>query len=380
MSFDATDIGESYFEGNGHGNIHEADLIPAMPPRPAPAAQPIRRRPAPRPAPRALTAVPVAEVHMRSISFLEKPLWQRSAFQLFAGPKGAGKGTYLAGFAARLSRAGHAVLFVTSEDSVAIDLGPRLVAAGADVSRVFTVQEHVRLPDDVDELRRLAGEVGDLALLVIDPVANHVGDRNSNNDAEVRDAIAPLNKLADELDCLIIGIRHPGKDRSRGAVGSILGSTAWVDTPRAVVMVVADDEDPDIRHIQVVAGNRSRSGSAQSFRIEEARVDGLEEPVTLAVELGESPKSVDTLLSAPKADSKSAGARELILDILEGDGEQESDALDARVARETGLAAGTVKNLRVALKNEGLIKAHPEKDEHGTILRWIVHRTQAPRT
>jgi len=128
---------------------------------------------------------------MRSISFLEKPLWQRSAFQLFAGPKGAGKGTYLAGFAARLSRAGHAVLFVTSEDSVAIDLRPRLVAAGADVSRVFTVQEHVRLPDDVDELRRLAGEVGDLALLVIDPVANHVGDRNSNNDAEVRDAIAP---------------------------------------------------------------------------------------------------------------------------------------------------------------------------------------------
>jgi hypothetical protein len=328
---------------------------------------------------RALTATPVANVRMRSIRWREKPLWQRSAFQLLAGAKGAGKGTYLAGLAARLSREGLSTLFVSSEDSVEIDLKPRLVAAGADTSRIHTVQEHVRLPDDIADLRDLANSIDKLTLLVIDPVANHIGDRNSNSDAEVRDAIAPLNKLADELDCLVIGVRHPGKDRSRGAVASILGSTAWVDTPRAVVMVATDDEDPDIRHIQVVAGNRSRNGSARSFRIEEAAVDGLEEPVTLAVELGESAKSVDTLLSAKGRDSKSSAARELILDILEDDGEQESDTLDARVASETGLAAQTVRNQRAALKNAGLIKVYPDKDENGTVTRWTVFRTQAPR-
>jgi len=328
-----------------------------------------------------LTIVPVTAASMRSIRWLEKPLWQRSAFQLFAGPKGAGKGTYLAGFAARRSREGSASLFISSEDSVEIDLKPRLVAAGAETDHVYVVQEHVRLPDDVGELRRLANEIEGLVLMVIDPVANHIGDRNANSDAEVRDAIAPLNKLADELDCLIVGVRHPGKDRSRGAVASVLGSTAWVDTPRAVVMVAIDDEDDDVRHIQVVAGNRSRNGRAQSFRIEEARVAGLDEPVTIAVELGESAKSVDALLGtrATAGESRSTEAKELVLDILEQDGEQESDSLDARVARETGLAAKTVRNLRSTLKDEGLVKSFPDKDETGAVTRWIVSRTQAPR-
>jgi hypothetical protein len=330
--------------------------------------------------PASLELTPLTTVEMRSIEWLERPLWQRSAFQLLAGPKGAGKGTYLAGLAARISRSEANIIFVTSEDSVAIDLKPRLVAADAAIERCFVIERHVRLPDNVGRLRELAEDVGGVGLLVIDPVANHIGDRNANNDAEVRNAIAPLNQLADELGCLLVGVRHPGKDRSRGAVASILGSTAWVDTPRAVVMIAPDDEDPHIRHVQVVAGNRSLKGCAQAFRIEAVEVPTLAEPITLAVSLGESAKSVDELLTArDRSDSKSARARELILDILEGEGDQESDTLDARVAREVDLSARTVRDVRMKLGDEGLVKAFPDKDEHGTVLRWNVGRTSAVR-
>jgi hypothetical protein len=154
---------------------------------------------------------------------------------------------------------------------------------------------------------------------VIDPVANHIGDRSTNQDTEVRDAISPLNQLADELGCLLIGVRHPGKDRSRGAVASILGSTAWVDVPRAVVMIAADDEDESLRHIQVVAGNRSLNGSAQAFRIEAVDVAGLTEPITRAVELGASAKSVDTLISSRASRNghiESGDLQAVILDAL----------------------------------------------------------------
>jgi hypothetical protein len=145
-------------------------------------------------------------------------------------------------------------------------------------------------------------------------------------------------------------------------------------------MIAADDEDEQVRHIQVVAGNRSLSGAAQAFRIDAVDVAGLKEPITLAVPLGESAKSVDALLAVrERGDSKSVHARELILDILENEGEQESDALDARVARETGLAAKTIRNTRSELAKEGLVKPHPEKDEYGAVERWIVSRTQAPR-
>ena len=201
---------------------------------------------------------------MRSIVWREKPLWQASAFQLLAGAKGSGKGTYLAGLAARVTKLGENAVFLSSEDSAEIDLKPRLVAAGAVIERCFCIQQHVRLPDDVDALRALAADLGGVGLLVIDPVANHIGDRNSNSDAEVRNAIAPLNRLADELDCLLIGVRIRVTTVRRGALASILGSTAWVDTPRAVVMIAVDDEDELVRHIQVVAGNRSLNGSAQA--------------------------------------------------------------------------------------------------------------------
>jgi putative DNA primase/helicase len=326
---------------------------------------------------RGLKVTPLSEVTMRSIEWLEKPLWMKSAFQLMAGPKGSGKGTYLAGLAARVNAAGKNVIFVASEDSAEIDLKPRLIASGAEIERCFVIRQHVRLPDHVDDLRRIAREIGNVGMNVIDPVANHIGDRNANNDAEVRDAIAPLNDLANELDCLIVGVRHPGKDRSRGAVASILGSVAWVDTPRAVVMIAEDDEDPSVRHIQVVLGNRAPGGAAQHFRIEAVEVPGLKEPITKAVMLGESAKSVDALLSdRERGESRSGQARELILDILERDGEQESDALDARVAKETSLSARTVQNTRVKLKDDGLVKSFPEKDEHGAVQRWIVSRTQ----
>ena len=159
----------------------------------------------------------------------------------------------------------------------------------------------------------------------------------------------------------------------------MLGSTAWRDIPRAVIAFARDKEDEQVIHWQVVAGNRSGRSTARHFRIE-LRDVGLAEPVTYAADLGASSKDVDELLEPGRATSRSGNARELILDILDAEGPQESDELDARIARETGLAVKTVKNLRTKLKDDGLIRVFPEKDEHGEIARWKVSRTLAART
>jgi hypothetical protein len=56
----------------------------------------------------------------------------------------------------------------------------------------------------------------------------------------------------------------------------------------------------------------------------------------------------------------------------------ESDALDALIAKETGLASGTVQNLRGELRKEGLLRSVPDrKDEDGTVTRWLVVLTNA---
>jgi hypothetical protein len=67
-------------------------------------------------------------VTMRSIEFLDKPFLQRSAFHLFAGPKGVGKGTKLAGIAADFTLGAYGdnrnVIYVSSEDSMEVDTVP----------------------------------------------------------------------------------------------------------------------------------------------------------------------------------------------------------------------------------------------------------------
>jgi hypothetical protein len=333
--------------------------------------------------PQPLRTVRGDAIEMRSIEWLDKPQLQGSAFHLAAGPKGVGKGTWLA---RKIADTTHGrlgpkrnVLIVSSEDSASIDLKPRLVAAGADHTRWHLVTEQLMLPRDLYRLEDLANAIGDVGLIVLDPVGNHLGGVDTDKEGLVRFAISGLNRLADDLACMIVGVRHLAKLRVHGALAAVLGSTAWVDVPRAVLAFARDDIDEMVFYVQVVAGNRSGRTAAHGYRIE-LRDVGLKEPVTSAVPIGESSKNVDDLLAAPRRGSKSDGARELILDILETDGEQESDALDARVSAETGLTARTIRNLRGELGKAGLIKSIPESDEvFGVVARWKVARTAAPR-
>jgi hypothetical protein len=337
---------------------------------------------------RPLASIRADRVVMRPVRWLDRPFLQASAFELVTGKKGVGKGTWLARVAAAMTQGAYGkprnVLWIATEDSAGVDIKPRLLAAGADLSRVEIATEHFVLPAELHRVQRKAEEIGDVGLIVIDPLSNHMGGKDTNADDQVRFAIAGLNRMADDLDCLILGVRHLGKTVRDGALGGVLGSTAWVDLPRAVLAFAVDDEDEMVFYVQVVAGNRSGRSAAQAYRIELRDVEDegqrLQE-ITYAVALGESPKNVDDLLAAPRRESKSAGARDLILDILESQpgAEMESDALDARVATETGLSAKTVRNQRAELKHAGLIRSVPEKGDDGAVARWKVVRTGAPR-
>jgi hypothetical protein len=325
---------------------------------------------------------------VRAVEWLDKPFLQRSAFHLLAGRKGTCKGTWICGLAARVTRGKmygepKRVLVITSEDSVELDFLPRLLAAGGDPKLVTIVNGPFRMPADLGWLRRTAGTVRDVGLIVIDPIGNHLGGVDTDKEGIVRDAIGPLNQMADELDCMIVGVRHLGKDTSRGALSSVLGSTAWVDVPRCVILMAADDEDDRVYHAQVVAGNRGPRNAGRAFRLELVDVPPATE-ITLAVGQGESLKDVEELLAAASNGkavpaNKSAAARETLLDILDAEGEQESNTIDARVAQTNGIAAKTVQNLRTKLRDDGLIANVPIRDESGTITEWRVKRTKAPR-
>lgn len=305
----------------------------------------------------------LSDVQMKSIEWLEKPLWQRSAFHLMVGKKGAGKGTYLAHLIAKTTAGtlfGEPMnaLVIASEDSDEIDVKPRVVAAGGNPEKVISLVDDLKLPNDAERLRETALEIGQVGLIILDPVASHVrGDTHTED--PVRAAIDPLNGLADDLNCLLVGVRHLSKNTQAGAVASVLGSTAWTAVPRAVLAVVADDQEDNVFHIAIVAGNRSARGNGRTFRIEMADV-GLKEPVTRAVEAGESSKSIDDLLAQAADQKRSAPKREsaekIILRELDT-GPKSMDHLRAVVIAETSSSGQTAWLAANALKAAGRVRS-----------------------
>ena len=326
----------------------------------------------------------------KPVVFLDRPFWQAAAFHLKVGRKGVGKGTSLADLAARFTRGElgekRNVVWMGSEDSVSIDVKPRVLAAGGDPARIAVVKDWLQLPRDIDRLAATVEEVADAGLLVIDPVSNHIAGSNSNDETDVRGAIAHLNEFADRFSLVAVGVRHlTEKEAKSGLLAAILGSSAWVQVPRAVIALARDPHDDAVIHMQVVAGNRTPPGTpGRRFRIEAATVetDGGPSEVSRVIWEGESTLDVEELLAArhePTEPSKSADARALILATLYAApgrrmGAEEFDAL---IAEQAGVSAKTVRNLRgeLGVNGRGWLQAIPIKDEFGEVLRWDVGLT-----
>jgi VirE N-terminal domain/AAA domain len=337
--------------------------------------------------------VQLSTVAMMPIVFIDKPLFQANAFHLLVGKKNAGKGTFLSSVAARFTRGElgekRNVLWIAAgEDSLGLDVHPRIVAAGGDAARVFCPEASytTRLPADIPLIRQWIEQIGNVGLVVIDPVSGtlRVGS-NSNQDTDVRAAISPLNELAGSMESLIIGVRHLGKGASeRGALESVLGSVDWVNVPRAVLAIAIDADDETIRHVQVKAGNRLPRGSAsRSFRIVGVNVVEGGESVAKAEFIEGDGKDVDECLRAEGNGApltKTMLARKAILNKLEIAPEGlKSKALSEEIAAETGISASTIEEAKTWLKNKGLIRFNPERDEAGKVKSWQVLRTDVKR-
>jgi len=220
-----------------------------------------------------LTVGFMSDVKIEPVLFIDKPLFQKNAFHLVSGRKNTGKGTFLIGVAARVTRGELGpktnVFWVSYEDNREMDIAPRLLAAKGDPAKMAYPRETIKLPTDYAPLKAAIESVGNVGMVVIDPLQGAMQEgKNSNADTDVRNAISPLNDLAGDLECLVVGVRHLSKGESNGPLDRVLGSTDWTNVPRVVLQLAVDDEERDIRHVQVIAGNRIPSGTAsRSFRI-----------------------------------------------------------------------------------------------------------------
>jgi AAA domain len=182
--------------------------------------------------PVALVGIAATEVKMSNVTWLWPNRFALGKLGLIAGLPDEGKGQLANYIAARVTTGGPwpmgegrsplgNVVILQAEDGLSDTVVPRLVAAGADLSRVHLLgmvaeqgkKRMLSLQTDLELLRRKIVEVGDVKLAVIDPVSAYmgVGKLDSYRTTDVRAVLGPLVDLLEEMMIAGIGIMHFNK-------------------------------------------------------------------------------------------------------------------------------------------------------------------------
>ena len=180
------------------------------------------------------------------------------SLSLAAGREGTGKSSFGIWLAAQITKGAlpgafagrpRKVFYVAVEDSWKHTLIPRLMAAGADLSKVgrFEVvagddeELALSLPHDNALLEREV-RFHEIALVVIDPLMSVIGERiDTHREREVRSALDPLAKMADRTGSVFLGIAHFNKGAGTDAASLITGSGAFKNVPRSVFGFARDE-------------------------------------------------------------------------------------------------------------------------------------------
>ena len=214
-------------------------------------------------------------------------------FHLLGGVAGTGKTTISLALISSITTGGKfpdgskapqgSVVIWTGEDDVCDTLTPRLMAMGADLDKVHFIQGMKAGSDerpfepssDMPSLKDAIKKIGDVKVLIIDPIVSVVkGDSHKN--AEVRKDLTPLVQMAEQMGFAIIGITHFSKGTSgREPIERITGSLAFGAVAR-VVLVASKTKNEDGDEIRIFLRAKSNIGVDEGgfeYSLESATTD-----------------------------------------------------------------------------------------------------------
>src|SRR5262249_12453250 len=115
------------------------------------------------------------------------------------------------------------VVLLTAEDDLDDTVIPRLIAAGADLNRVYIIQmvkkadggsRTFSLLTDLEMLEGKIAEIGNVVFVGIDPLSAYfgVGKMDAYRTTDVRGVMAPPQALAQKHTLTIVGVLHFNKN------------------------------------------------------------------------------------------------------------------------------------------------------------------------
>ncbi len=229
----------------------------------------------------------ISDVEAKPISWLWPYRFARGKVSMIAGDPGLGKSQLMASMSAIVTTGGTwpasadksglgSVVILSAEDDAADTIRPRLEAAGADIDRVFVLdavgegkkQRSFNLAEDLQKLEALLSEIGDVALVIIDPITAYLGGADSHKTADIRALLAPLSDTAARHSAAVVCISHLNKGGSSQALLRVTGSLAFVAAARAAYLVVKDKQQPERRMLLPIKNNIGNDRMGFAFGIQ----------------------------------------------------------------------------------------------------------------
>jgi putative DNA primase/helicase len=320
-----------------------------------------------------------SDVQMRPIDWLWNGYLPRGMLSLLAGLPGCGKSTLALALAATVTNAGRwpdgtpmyrsgSVLIWSSEDAIDTTLTPRLLANGADLSKVHFVSGSrdadgsIRPFDPSTDMRLLeeeAANMPDLALLILDPVLSAVGG-DSHKAAETRRGLQAVVDMAATRNVAILGISHFRKGgKATDPAERVIGSQAFVALARMVLIAskVEDLDDPKSlkRIIARAKSNISADDGGFEFHLAQSEVkpgiwaQGITWGGAIdgsALALLNNAEGVES--TADEEKSARDNAADFLIEALK-DCSRPSKEIEAE-AKEAGISIGSLRRARSKLK------------------------------
>ena len=238
------------------------------------------------------------------------------------------------------------VIYQTAEDGMGDTIKPRLVEAGADLSRVMVIddsEEALTLSDDRIEK---AVRQNHVRLVVIDPVQAFIGaDVDMNRANEVRPVFRKLGMIAEKTSCAIVLIGHLNKSSGTQSTYRGLGSIDIMAAVRSLIFIGKVRKDPTTRVLIHEKSSLAPPGETMAFKL------GDEEGFRW---VGAYEISADELLDGKEGkatETKLERGAKLIQELLVDKNEISIRELDDK-AKEQGISGRTMRDVRSRMKNE----------------------------
>ncbi len=317
--------------------------------------------------------VRLSDVEPEEIEWYWQDRLAKGKQSLIIGDPGLGKSTIMIDAACRISTGspwpdgspapkGNSIL-LSAEDGIADTIRRRVDTLGGDPSRIHVltaikqgdVERPFSLVADIPFLERAILGVGDVRLVVVDPISAYLGTKDSYKDSEIRGVLAPLAALAEKYGVAVVGVMHLTKSGQQKALYRAIGSVAFVAAARTVFAVGQDPDDPDKRILVGVKNNLARIPEALAFRILE---DGL---LTWEGSVDEADAESVLTGGTPEERTERKDATKFLEDIL-ADGEVASKEV-FRAAKENGITAITLKRAKSKLGVDNRHEGQPGKPQ-----------------